>query len=194
MVTKKKTTKKTSKKKTKRKVAGRAAAKKRLPGWIILLIGMLFGLVIAVGGYIYGWVPKPDNPNKPVASSEQNVSNNTVEDKSEELKIEPKNNFDFYTSLQDMEVDIDENQIQQTQNRKPKKVSLQLGSFRSIGDAETLKAQVAFTGLSSHIQSVEINNSKWHRVVIGPYKSSRKADVDRRKLENSGFNPIVVKQ
>ncbi len=189
------TKKKTTKKRTKRKVAGRAAPKKRLPGWILLLLGMLFGLIVAVFGYVSGWVPKPDNPNnKPIAQVKETQKENTVEDNSADLAIEPKDNFNFYTTLQDMEVEIDAEDLAQTDTRKPSTYYIQLGAFKHIEDAETLKARVAFSGVSAFIESSEIKEVIWHRVRIGPYLSSRKVDVAKRNLQKSGFNAMIIKQ
>ena len=169
-----------TKKKTKRKVAGRKPAKKGFPGWMILLSGMLFGLIIAVIGYVNGWVPKVDEGNKPTPQVSQTQSKPKVEDKSEELKKQPK--YDFYEVLQDMEVVITDDEIQQTENRAPSKFILQLGAFKNIKDAEGLKAQVAFSGQIAQIQSVKIKDTLWHRVRVGPIEGSRKADVTKRSL------------
>ncbi len=187
MVTKKKTTRK----KTKRKVAGRKSVNKGFPGWLILLSGMLFGLIIAIFGYVNGWVPKVEEDNKPKPQITQTQSKPKIEDKSEELKKEPK--YDFYEVLQDMEVVITDEEIQQTENRTPSKYILQLSSFKNKKDAEGLKAQVAFTGQIAHIQSINIKGTQWHRVRVGPIEGSRKADVTKRNLENNGFNVLILK-
>ncbi len=181
-----------------RRKAGRKAPKQKLPGWIVLLGGMLIGLSLAVIGYINGWVPKPDNPNdKPIAQLEETKNNRDVEetiDLAKEPPIQQTDDFDFYQTLQDMEVVIDKDEIQQSRDREPRIYFIQLGAFRKISDAERLKAQIAFTGKTATIESVEVNQSIWHRVRIGPYTSSRKADVDKRSLENNDFKPIIVKQ
>jgi len=191
MVTKKKTTHK----KTRRKVAGRTAVKRKIPGWVILLSGMFFGLLVAVIGYVNGWVPKPDNPNgKPIAQSSQTKSNAEIEDKSSELQIKVSKNYDFYETLQDMEVVVDEKDLQQIDSRTAKSYTLQLGAFKNLADAETLKAQVAFVGITAYIQDVNVNQTNWHRVRVGPYTGGRKADVAFRSLERNGFNAIIVKE
>lgn len=189
------TRKKTTKKKTRRK-AGRTAPKQKLPGWITLLIGMLFGLAIAVFGYVKGWVPKPDNPNEmPIAQSTKSNNNNDVEDKSADLQIKPKKDYDFYTTLQEMEVIVDETELKQTDSRAPKSYTIQLGAFKNIEDAEALKAQVAFIGQTAYIQPIIDNNKvQWHRVRIGPFTSGRKAGVVIKNLETNGFDSIIIKE
>jgi len=189
------TRKKTTKKKARRK-AGRSAPKKKLPGWIILLIGMLFGLSIAVLGYVKGWVPKTEQPsNKPIPQSSKTDNNDVIEDKSEELEVKPKKDYDFYTTLQQMEVVVDEAELKQTDSRKPINYTIQLGAFKSIDDAEALKAQVAFIGQTAYIQPiVDKNNTQWHRVRIGPFTSGRKAEVVIKNLEKNGFDSIIIKE
>lgn len=199
MVSKKTTKKKTIKRKVAKRKAGRKAQKAKLPGWILLLGGVLFGLIIAIIGYMNGWVPKPDNPNsKPVAQTEQVQGKADTIDDSADLLIEPPaqktDDFDFYETLQDMEVVIDKEEIERAQNRAPSTYFIQLGAFRNITDAETLKAKIAFTGKTAIIHTNEINQKIWHRVRIGPYNSSRKADVDKRKLEKNNFTAVIIKQ
>lgn len=189
MATKKKTTKK-----TRRKVAGRSSVKRRTPGWIIMLVGMVIGLLFALLIYVNGWVPRPKlSETIPVAESSQSKSKKPIEDKSAELKIEQKNNFDFYETLQDMEVVIDDEELTQTDDRKSKSFIIQLGAFKKREDAEALKAQVAFIGYTTAIQNtVDANKTQWHRVRLGPYTSGRKTEVIKRRLESNGFNAIVL--
>ena len=189
------TRKKTIKKKATRK-AGRPIPKQKLPGWIILLIGMVFGLSIAVFGYVKGWVPKPVNPNEmPIAQSTKGNNNNDVEDKSEDLQVKPKKDYDFYTTLQEMEVVVDESELKQTDSRTPNNYTIQLGAFKNKDDAEALKAQVAFIGQTAYIQPIiDKNNTQWHRVRIGPFTSGRKAEVIIKSLENNGFDSIIIKE
>ncbi|MCF6288220.1 MAG: SPOR domain-containing protein [Proteobacteria bacterium] len=187
-----------TKKKIVRRKAGKKASTRKFPGWILLLGGMLLGLCIAVFGYINGWVPKPDNPNnKPVAQIEPTPSKIKTNDISENVLLEPPvtqtDNFDFYTTLQDMEVIIDTSSIDQASERQSNTYFIQLGSFKNLADAESLKAQVAFTGQATSIETVEIKQAIWYRVRIGPYTSSRTADVDKRNLESNNFNPIIIK-
>jgi len=187
------TKRKITKKKTKRKIAGRAAPKKRMPGWIILLIGMLSGLSLALVAYINDWVPKPDHANNaPQTQKTETISK--IEDKSEELKIKPKKDYDFYKTLQEMEVVVEDSELTQVNDRKSQSYVLQLGAFRHKDDAEALKAQVAFTGLTVFIQGVDVNKEHWYRVRTEPYKSGRKADVALRNLGKNGFEAIIIKQ
>ncbi len=47
---------------------------------------------------------------------------------------------------------------------------VQAGSFQNVGDAEKLKAKLAFSGFEASIQTVDIpEKGVWHRVRLGPY-------------------------
>ena len=47
---------------------------------------------------------------------------------------------------------------------------VQAGSFQNAGDAEKLKAKLAFSGFEASIQTVSIpEKGEWHRVRLGPY-------------------------
>jgi len=50
---------------------------------------------------------------------------------------------------------------------------VQAGSFQNVGDAEKLKAKLAFSGFEANIQTATIpDKGVWHRVRLGPYNGS----------------------
>jgi cell division protein FtsN len=50
---------------------------------------------------------------------------------------------------------------------------VQAGSFQNVGDAEKLKAKLAFSGFEATVQTVAIpDKGEWHRVRLGPYNNS----------------------
>ena len=129
---------------------------------------------------------------------------------------EDKPRFDFYTILPELEVVIPEHDLfgkQQddtpsataTQPRSdtpttgtdesgPKRYIIQAGSFRSLEQADRLKAQLALQGIEASIQTVEINdNDTWHRVRIGPLSDLDKLNRTRKRLQDNGIATIVVK-
>jgi cell division protein FtsN len=49
---------------------------------------------------------------------------------------------------------------------------VQAGSFQNIGDAEKLKAKLAFSGFEANIQTANIpEKGVWYRVRLGPYNN-----------------------
>ncbi|MTD38165.1 cell division protein FtsN [Erwinia sp. CPCC 100877] len=59
---------------------------------------------------------------------------------------------------------------------------VQCGSFRGASQAESVRAQLAFEGFSSHITT----NNGWNRVVIGPIKSKQNVDSTLSRLKSAG--------
>ncbi len=190
-MTKKKTVRKTTKKRTTRK----AGQKRPVPGWIILLSGVLSGLLLAVFIYIKGWVPEPiQNTQTPVPGVAEEVVK-PVEDVSQDLS-KNKPDYDFYSVLPEMEVVIPKEELAQEAARNSKEYTyiLQVGSFKQLSDAEELKARIAFSGQIAHIQAIDVNGTQYHRVRVGPFDSSREADKQKRQLEQGGHKPLVLKE
>lgn len=71
---------------------------------------------------------------------------------------------------------------------------LQVASFRSMKDADGLKAQLTLLGFRPVVQTVAIDSDeKWHRVRIGPYADRDSLDAARVRLRADGHdNPLVV--
>jgi len=91
---------------------------------------------------------------------------------------ETKPTIDFYSVLPKREVEItitDENRAAMENPVINKEVVgksiLQVGSFHSAAEADSLKAQLAFLGLEASIESAVVNDETWHRVQLGPFAS-----------------------
>lgn len=189
-MTKKKVVRKTTKKKTPRK----AGHKRPVPGWIIMLSGVLSGLLLAIFIYTKGWVPEPMKNSQPVPGSTQEMVK-PVEDVSENL-TKQKPDYDFYSVLPEMEVVIPKEELEQQAARNSKEYTyiLQVASFKNQADAEELKARIAFSGQIAYLQSIDVNGTQWHRVRVGPFDSSREADKQKRQLEQGGHKALVLKE
>ena len=189
------TTKKTVRKTSRKKTARKAGHKRPVPGWIILLSGVLSGLLLAVFIYIKGWVPEPiQNSQQPVPGVAQEMVK-PVEDVSENLSKQ-KPDYDFYSVLPEMEVVIPKEELEQQAARDSKEYTyiLQVSSFKNQADAEELKARIAFSGQIAYLQSIDVNGTQWHRVRVGPFDSSREADKQKRQLEQGGHKALVLKE
>jgi len=70
---------------------------------------------------------------------------------------------------------------------------VQIGSFKSVADAERLRAELGLLGVSSHIQTVTLASGEvYHRVRTGPYGSKREADEARTRLKGSGKDGLTL--
>ena len=96
----------------------------------------------------------------------------------QEIGSENKPTIDFYSVLPDrkLEIPVTEEELDAIKNPSINKETvdqsiLQVGSFQSITEADSLKAQLAFLGLEATIKSAVVNDDTWHRVQIGPFDS-----------------------
>ena len=104
-----------------------------------------------------------------------------------------KPRIDFYSILPDRVVDIPISEEDQQAIENPsinktagEAIFLQVGSFQSVNEADSMKAQLALIGLEAKIESAEVNKGIWHRVVLGPYSDNGKLSRTKNQLiENS---------
>ncbi len=185
---------KTSKKKAKAKKSSGSGI-----GWGSLMIGMIIGLVIGVGAYLYTKLNStaaeiaPSTPATAMAKPAITTSKPSAAETTPE-----KSRFDFYTLLPEMEIFIPEQSeqaaLRMPKLKKPGTYVLQVGSFRHYSDADAFKAQLALKGFESAIQTVSINNDNtWHRVRIGPIKEMRKLNLTRKRLRNDNIEFMLLK-
>jgi len=91
---------------------------------------------------------------------------------------ENKPTIDFYSVLPSREVEItilDEDRDAMENPVINKEVVgksiLQVGSFQSAVEADSLKAQLAFLGLEASVKAAVVKQETWHRVQLGPFAS-----------------------
>lgn len=122
------------------------------------------------------------------------VQNNAPAESSTTSKpVDDKPRIDFYSILPDRVVDIPISEEDQQAIENPsinktagEAIFLQVGSFQSVNEADSMKAQLALIGLEAKIESAEVNKGIWHRVVLGPYGDNGKLSRTKNQLiENS---------
>jgi cell division protein FtsN len=69
---------------------------------------------------------------------------------------------------------------------------MQCGSFRTRGQADELKAMIAFQGLSSEVRESNGKNGTWFRVILGPYERKRLAEKDRHILARAKIRTCQI--
>lgn len=70
---------------------------------------------------------------------------------------------------------------------------LQAGAFAASGDAEALKAKIAFLGLGARVESAQIKGNTVYRVRMGPYGSATELAEAKRKLSGGGLPAMAIK-
>jgi cell division protein FtsN len=70
---------------------------------------------------------------------------------------------------------------------------LQAGAFAASGDAEALKAKIAFLGLGARVESAQIQGKTVYRVRMGPYGTATELAEAKRKLAAGGLPALAIK-
>ncbi len=114
---------------------------------------------------------------------DQKIVNNGAGDSQQQESTGSKNKptIDFYSVLPQRKVEIPISEEERAAIENPsinKEVVdqsiLQVGSFQSADEADSLKAQLAFLGLKATIKSAVVSDETWHRVQLGPFASETK--------------------
>ncbi len=169
---------------------GRRAATKPLPGWTLLLLGLVLGVALVLlaqlvlkrgaardglAGLFATRAPPAEAPAK-----------------REPAAVKPK--FDFYTVLPEIETVLPERAAKPERDGEATRYILQAGSFASFTDADQLKARLALQGLEAHIQKVTIEGKgEYHRVRLGPYQNLDDLDATSRQLAKLGIKTLRLR-
>ena len=143
------------------------------------------------------------NQNKKIYSKKSELaieSNSEQKDKTNEIAT-PEIEFEFPTILEKREVEkiAEKNYDQLEDDVSESEVYeiyiLQVGSFKNQKSADTLKATLAFSGLSSYIQKKDIlGKGISYRVLIGPFEDVKELEKAKKILSSNNVNSITFKQ
>ena len=143
------------------------------------------------------------NQNKKIYSKKSELaikSNSEQKDKTNEITT-PEIEFEFPTILEKREVEkiAEKNYDQLEDDVSESEVYeiyiLQVGSFKNQKSADTLKATLAFSGLSSYIQKKDIlGKGISYRVLIGPFEDVKELEKAKKILSSNNVNSITFKQ
>lgn len=193
----KKTTKKRAASATRKPVVSNKPRLSRLH-WITLILSVLLILFLS---YLNSLTPIN---NETIAKKKQNPVK-----KEEQKKVKPAREYDFYTILPDIEIEVSHGIKQQNtigpilvETKKPMNVSakdnseklyqLQISAFKDQNKAETLRAQLGMMGVQSNISQRKLNNGEMiYRVRIGPTKDKDNLLKIRKILEQKNFHPFL---
>ncbi len=145
----------------------------------------------ALGYILYMLSNTPVDPQPQPAKQTAQPKQQTPAAETKPEQTEPvKPTFTYHKVLKDKELQVD---IDTSKQQVDKNLIMQCGSFLKYEQADTLKAQIAFTGLTAEIKQTEEKDGKtWFRVVLGPYKTKRAADADNHRLQAAKINRCVI--
>ncbi len=143
------------------------------------------------------------NQNKKIYSKKSELaieSNSKQKDKTNEIAT-PEIEFEFPTILEKREVEkiaeknYDQLEADISESEVYEIYILQVGSFKNQKSADTLKATLAFSGLSSYIQKKDIlGKGISYRVLIGPFEDVKELKKAKKILSSNNVNSITFKQ
>lgn len=70
---------------------------------------------------------------------------------------------------------------------------LQVGAFRSMEDAEQMRARMAILGFEARITDIERDGAVWHRVRLGPYGSIEELNKSKARVSENGIDSTVIR-
>ena len=178
-------------------------AKGSSPALLWLFSGILIGLGLAWYLATKGWIAMPEATPPESTQARPGSDEAPLADQlggGENDRTGSK--YDFFTVLPEMEVVVPEQELSRAQ--QPEQAAtpaasgdgsyvLQVGSFRSSGDADQMKARLALLGFGANVQQVTVNGETWHRVRIGPVAGAAEANDIRNRLSQGGIDSLVMK-
>lgn len=152
------------------------AAKQSSSPWVWVSLFLLLGIFAA---FVIFLDQKLVKGNQPPAAETSRPSDD-------------KPRIDFYSILPDRTLDIPISEQDQQAIENPsinkaaaENVILQVGSFQSASEADSLKAQLAFLGLEADVKAAVVNDDTWYRVMLGPFgANSELSRTINRLIEN----------
>ena len=168
-------------KRTTRKKSRARSTTKPLPGWVWMVTGLAIGLSATF---------------LPSFNDKHAQSENVIEEVTEK-ETPAKRKFDFYTLLPELEVVVDKDSHKTsattTKTLPEGDYVLQVGSFKSHDEADSLKAQLALIGVETNIEIVKVNTVSWHRVRVGPSQDTAHLQSIQQRLKNKNMDSILLK-
>jgi len=161
------------------------------PGWAWALAGLALGLFVAFLVYL--------NEHRPARQSTASSETASRSKASTDKNATEKPRFDFYTILPEQEVVVPERSPEEERQngaseREKAKYLLQAGSFRTLSQADSLRARLALLGVEAGIETVRVKGGEtWHRVRVGPFNSVREVAKIQERLRRKEIQTLRVK-
>ena len=178
----------------------------QLPGWAWLVFGLSMGL--AVAAFVYISRPAGAMREDAVVLTGKPADAVPAKTRNGRLALPPeeKERFTFYKNLKEQKVYIPRDErpppprpatpaAAATAPAAPAQelFLIQVASFRASAEAEKEKARLALVGVESRIEKVTVDDREtYFRVRVGPMSVER-AQAALARLQENGFNGIVVK-
>lgn len=142
-------------------------------------------VIVLICAFVYGlWALKTASSTKTPLPS---PTPSEITEKTTTLPEPPKEKWTYVKDLENQKIEVGEYEVKE---KGP--YQMQCGSFRTEKQAQVLKANIAFAGISSKIKSVQGTSGIWHKVILGPYSRKRLAEKDKHKLKRNNINRCLI--
>ncbi|MFT6777913.1 MAG: cell division protein FtsN [Paraglaciecola sp.] len=166
----------------------RGRSKKQIPPehqpslpWLRIFIT----LALVVGFIYFLWSIKGTAPKNAIDDSVMTEQAQSENDILPDIQAEE---WEFINSLPEHTVEIE----QKEQDKPTVRYLMQCGSFKNNGQAQALKANIAFQGLEAQVRPSKGSSGLWYRVILGPYDSKRVAEKQRHTLQRAKINGCKI--
>ena len=149
-----------------------------LPGWVFAIGGLLVGLAVAGGWYLHrggdvdDLLPRPNPearapapPEEPVAQDAPAVGEDGPDATPEAPPAEPAG----------------------------PRYLIQAGAFRSLADADAVKARIALTGEIARVEPAQVDGGTIYRVRLGPYPNAGALAAAKQALAGHGIDAVAIR-
>ena len=111
-------------------------------------------------------------------------------------KDAPKPDYDFYRLLENQTVEVPKVEAYKSTPKDDIRYEyrLQAGSFRSLDDAERLRASLILEGLPAYRQESSVNGNTWHRVFVGPFTDRSRLNKAHDMLVARSISPLELRE
>lgn len=173
-------------------------------GVVIFVVGVIAGSVLGwwVRGTVVGNAKELVEHAKAVNEEDKAKQSNqqskaAINEKYKPLDVDPQTKADwsFEELLEEKTVTVPKGETvkDRATSEENRSYVLACASFTEKSRAETMKAQIALTGLQANINPVQSKSGQtFYRVQLGPYSSKRDAERDKHKLQAGGMNDCKI--
>lgn len=166
------------------KNARKDSSSTKTPTWSFWVIGILCAIVAALSAHIF-----LNQPHRITGSGHSSsVSQKDTSTLSSRLK------FDFYDILKQQRVEVSATTQESVPAADAITYFLQVGSFRSQNDAESLRAELILQNLDATIERADAADTIWYRVIVGPFDSRPRLAKARSLLASNNISPLLLKR
>jgi cell division protein FtsN len=161
-------------------------------------VGLALGLSVAAGVFIW----QQQQIRSTIAAIEDPLAPQprpTRGTPAPETESDTLTDYDFYTLLPKAEVVIPENNgsgaapVPNAPIERPGVYVLQPGAFRSLEEAERLRAKLSRLGIQSSLQRVADEVNDIHRVRVGPIDDLAALNRTRARLRAADIDALVIR-